>query len=325
MTTLDYGSVLGVDKPVSRLVQGTVMVGPHDLDYSFRLLDDALELGINTFDTAHIYGGGDNERTVGAWVNSRGVRDRVVLIGKGAHFNADRQRVTPWDITSDLYDSLARFNTDYIDLYLLHRDDPSFPVEPIVDCLNEHMREGRIRAFGGSNWSAARLKEANDYARSSGQTPFVASSPHFSLAEQYEEPWPGCLTITGAAAAAEREFYRQTQMPVFSWSSVANGFFSGRFTPDNLDSFEDGSDQLCVRCYCRPDNFRRLERAQKLAAEKGVTATQIALAWLLCQPLNVFPLVGARSREELEANVAALQIPLTPEEMAWLNLESDSL
>ncbi|MEJ5297833.1 MAG: aldo/keto reductase [Armatimonadota bacterium] len=322
---MDYGSVPGVDKPFSRLVQGTVMVGPHDLDYSFRLLDDALELGINTFDTAHIYGGGDNERTVGAWVNSRGVRDRVVLIGKGAHFNADRQRVTPWDITSDLYDSLARFKTEYIDLYLLHRDDPSFPVEPIVDCLNEHMREGRIRAFGGSNWSVSRLKEANDYARSSGQTPFVASSPHFSLAEQYEEPWPGCLTITGAAAAPEREFYRLTQMPVFSWSSVANGFFSGRFKPDNLDSFEDGSDQLCVRCYCRPDNFRRLERAQKLAMEKGVTATQIALAWLLRQPLNVFPLVGARSRQELEANVAALQIPLTSGEMTWLNLESDSL
>lgn len=99
---MDYGSVPGVDKPVSRLVQGTVMVGSGDLDYSFRLLDEALELGINTFDTAHIYGGGDNERTVGAWVNSRGVREKVVLIGKGAHFNPDRQRVTPWDITSDL-------------------------------------------------------------------------------------------------------------------------------------------------------------------------------------------------------------------------------
>ncbi len=322
---MQYGKVPGVDKPVSRLVQGTVMVGSHDLDYSFRLLDDALALGINTFDTAHIYGGGDNERTVGAWVNSRGVRDRVVLIGKGAHFNADRQRVTPWDITSDLYDSLARFQTDYIDLYLLHRDDPSFPVEPIVDCLNEHLREGRIRAFGGSNWSAARLQEANDYARASGQTPFVASSPHFSLAEQYEEPWPGCLTLTGQAAAAEREFYRRTQMPVFSWSSVANGFFSGRFTPENLDSFEDGSDQLCVRCYCREDNFRRLELARKLAADRGVTPTQIALAWLLAQPLNVFPLVGARSREELEANIAALDGVLTPEEAAWLNLERDAL
>ena len=157
-------AVPGIDKPVSRLVQGTMMVNSKQLEAGFAFLDAVLEQGCNTFDTAHVYGGGDNERSVGRWVHERGVRDQVVILGKGAHHNQDRQRVTPFDITSDLHDSLARFQFDYIDLYLLHRDDPSQPVGPIVEILNEHKRAGKIHAFGGSNWSVSRIQAANAYA-----------------------------------------------------------------------------------------------------------------------------------------------------------------
>ena len=96
---MQYGHVPGIDKPVSRLVQGSVMVSTRDLEGSFRLLDAIFALGCNTFDTAHVYGQGDNERAMGRWVHERGIRDQVVIIGKGAHHNADRKRVTPFDIT----------------------------------------------------------------------------------------------------------------------------------------------------------------------------------------------------------------------------------
>jgi aryl-alcohol dehydrogenase-like predicted oxidoreductase len=151
---LNYGRVPGVEKPVARIVQGTVMIGYEeegDEERSFALLDEVFAHGGTTFDTAHQYGGGDCERTLGRWVRDRGLREEVVVIGKGAHHNEDRKRVTPFDITADLYDSLARLRFDYIDLYLLHRDDPSVPVGPIVEILNEHKAEGRIHAFGGSN------------------------------------------------------------------------------------------------------------------------------------------------------------------------------
>lgn len=318
---MQYGSVSGLNKPVSRIVQGTVMISSADPGYSNALLDAVFAAGCNTFDTGHIYGGGDNERSVGRWVNERGIRDKVVLIGKGAHHNADRRRVTPWDITSDLYDSLARFQTDYIDLYLLHRDDTAFPVGPIVEVLNEHREAGRIRAFGGSNWSTRRLREANEYASQRGLTPFAASSPHFSLAEQYNEPWDNCVTITGKSQQAERDWYRESQMPLFTWSSIAAGFFTGNVRRDNAAEAAEGPWGLCAHCYAGDENFERLDRAEKLARDKGMSASQIALAWALGQGMNLFPLVGARTQAEFAENVAAFDLKLTADELAWLNLD----
>jgi len=318
VTSMPYGRIPGIHKPVSRLVQGTVMVTSKALDYGFQLLDDVFALGGNTFDTAHVYGGGDNERTVGQWVRSRGLREQVVIIGKGAHHNQDRRRVTPFDITSDLHDSLARFKFEYIDLYLLHRDDPSAPVGPIVETLNEHLRAGRIRAFGGSNWTHQRVAEANAYAREHGLTPFAATSPNFSLAEQVKEPWAECVSIGGPRGREARAWYAREGIPVFAWSSLAAGFFSGRFTRDNLAAFEDWQDKLCVNCYCYEDNFRRLDRVRELAGRKGVSVPQIAMAYVMSPPLTVFPLVGCRTREEFAINVAATAAQLTPEEIAWL-------
>ena len=133
--------------------------------------------GGNCLDTAHLYGDGDNERVVGQWTNERGLRDEIVILGKGAHNSQDRKRVTPYDILSDLHDSLARFKVDSIDLYLLHKDDPEKPVGPIVETLHAAKEAGQIDAYGGSNWSAERVQEANRYAAANGLTPFVASSP----------------------------------------------------------------------------------------------------------------------------------------------------
>ena len=177
-----YGKVTGVGKPVSRLVQGTMPLSEDDVPGSLALLDAVYEHGCRAFDTAHGYGGGACERLLGRWINERGVRDEVVILGKGAHPYDGRQRVTPEDITSDLHESLQRLGVDSIDMYVLHRDNPELPVGPIVDVLNEHKTAGKIGVFGGSNWAASRIAEANAYAAENGLEGFTVSSPNFSLA-----------------------------------------------------------------------------------------------------------------------------------------------
>ena len=320
---MEYGNIPNVDKPVSRLVQGTIMLSSAEEEYSFDLLDQVFEAGINTFDSAHLYGGGDCERVLGRWIKDRGVRKEVVILTKCCHMNTDRDRVTPFDISSDLHDSLARLYTDYIDLYLLHRDDLRVPVGPIVDTLNHYIGAGNLGVIGGSNWTHERIERANLYAATSGQQPFTVSSPNFSLAEQAEPPWTGCISISGAEGDAARSWYLENQMPLFTWSSIANGFFSGRVNRENYDSLvEEGVfDESAVRAYCTEDNFKRLDRVGQMAGEKGLSIPQVALAYVLSQPLNIFALVGGRSGDEISANLQSLQTKLSDQEMARLNLE----
>jgi aryl-alcohol dehydrogenase-like predicted oxidoreductase len=320
---MKYGDVRGVNKKVSRLVQGAIMLNAQDLEGGFALLDGAYAQGCNTFDAAHIYGGGQCERVLGQWLEARGLREEVVLLTKGAHHNADRPRVTPCDITADLRDSLARLRTWYIDLYLLHRDDPAVPVGPIVEILNEHRAQGRIHAFGGSNWSPERLEQANEYADRHRLMPMVASSPNFSLAEQVEEPWADCLTISGPQEEQARRWYAERHMPLFTWSSLARGFFSGRLSRATAEGARKLFDESMPRAYYCENNFRRLDRVEELAREKGLSVPQVALAYVLNYPLNVFALVGSMNAEEFRVNAQALELELTEKEMAWLDLRRD--
>jgi len=321
---MQYGTIPGIAKPVARLILGTMIISSQELERSFALLDEVLEMGGNALDTAHVYAGGNSERGIGQWMRARGNREQVVIISKGCHHNADRKRVTPFDLAADLHDSLARLQTDYVDVYLLHRDDPSLPVGPIVEAFNEHWRAGRIRAFGGSNWTHERIQAANEYAASHGLQPFTASSPNYGLAEQVIDPWgPGCVTLSGPQNAAARTWYQGSQMPVLAYSSLGRGFFSGRVTPENFEESKGSLDKACLTAYCHDVNFRRLERAMLLAQEKGATVPQIALAYILRSPLDVFPLIGAATGEEFAQNIAALDLPLSEAERAWLNLEQE--
>lgn len=318
MAEMVYGRLPGLEKPMPRLVQGTVMVGSADEAGSLRLLDEVFALGGTAFDTAHVYGDGDNERTFGRWVRSRGIRDEVVVVAKGAHHNEDRRRVTPFDVTADLHDSLARFGFEDVDLYVLHRDDPAVPVGPIVEVLNEHRKAGLIRAFGGSNWSHERVAEANRYAEEHGLTPFAVSSPNFSLAEQVQAPWEGCVSIGGPSGREARAWYAEQHLPLLTWSSLAGGFFSGRFRRDNLESFASYLDRLCVTSYAYEENFGRLDRAEQMAADKGVSLPQLALAYVLSQPLDIYALVGCGSGAEFADNIQALGLKLSDQERGWL-------
>ena len=321
---MPYGQVEGIEKPVSRLVLGTMIINTQELDKSFQLLDMAKELGCNTLDTAIVYAGGDSERAIGQWMEERGNREEMVIVSKGCHHNADRQRVTPYDLTADIHDSLARLRTDYIDMYMLHRDNPEVPVGPIVERLNKHMQEGLINVAGASNWTHERIQEANDYAEMNGLKGFAASSPHFSLAVQVENPWgPGCVGISGPEQEDAREWYREQNMPVFAYSSLARGFFSGRISPDNYEETRELLDNACRTAYCHEVNFNRLERAEQLADEKGLSVPQIATAYIMNTDLNLFALMGVEKREEMEANIEAARVELSDAEMEWLELKRD--
>jgi aryl-alcohol dehydrogenase-like predicted oxidoreductase len=303
--SMKYGRVEGIEKPISRLVMGSMMFFSDDLPFACAMLDAFAEMGGNCIDTANIYGGGRSERAVGSWLQLRDNRDQIVLIGKGAH--------TPYctveNINRQIVESLARLQTDYVDLWLMHRDNADVPVGDFVECLNENLRAGRVRAFGVSNWTITRIDAANAYAREHGLTGFAASSPNLSLAVWNEPQWSGCVTASDSESLS---WYEQTQTPLFSWSSQAKGFFTGRFRKD------DRSDTEIVRVWFNDENFRRLERAEELAGKKGVTATQIAVAYVLCQPFPTFALIGPQSIEETRTSAMGLDVELSAQEMKWL-------
>ncbi|WP_062950280.1 aldo/keto reductase [Brachybacterium sp. sponge] len=304
-----YGSIPGVDKQVSRLVMGCD--NQMNLAHASAMFDAFFEMGGTTFDTAFIYGGGYIEKLVGQWVRNRGVREDVVMITKGAH----TPHCDPESLTRQLEESLERQGTDYADLYMMHRDNTDIPVGEFVDVMDEHLRAGRIRAYGGSNWTPERVDEANAYAKANGRTGFTILSNHFGLAEALDVPWAGCVHATDPDSKAWLE---ERGIALLPWSSQARGFFTGRAHP------EDRSDAELVRCYYSDENFERLARAEELGAERGVPATAIALAFVLHQQFPTFALFGPRSIGEMRSSTLGLGVELSAQEMAWLDLRSPS-
>jgi len=300
---MEYGNLPGLDKRISRLVLGVMGGGAHGV----AMADEFFAQGGNCFDTGYIYGNGATDRNLGAWIKLRGVREKVVILAKGAH----TPHCNPKALSSQLLETLDRLQTDHTDLYIMHRDNPEVPVEEFVDVLNEHVKAGRIRVFGGSNWTMERIDAANAYAKAKGLRGFGVLSNNFSLARMVEAPWDGCL----ACSQPEwRPWLEKSRMPVFSWSSQGRGFFA-RGNPD------DRSEKELVRCWYADDNFRRLDRARELAKKRGVEPVNIALAYVLRQPTPMWALVGPANMKEISSCVSALAIELSPNELRWLNLE----
>ena len=300
---MTHGTISGISKPISRLVLGC------DKQRSYReaaeMFDDFFERGGNAFDTAHVYGEGLQERLLGRWLRSRGLREQVLVIGKGGH----TPHCTPEGLTRQLQESLDRLHADHVDLYLIHRDNPDVPAGEFIDVLNEHARAGRMIAFGASNWTVERFEAANEYAARKGVKSFLASSNQFSLARMMSPPWPGCLS---ASDAESRAWHERTQMPLLAWSSQARGFFTDRAHPDRREN-----DDL-VRCWYSPENFGRRERAIAMAKERGVSPTSIALAYVLAQPFPTLALIGPRTIEQSRAAFQDFGITLTAEDVRWL-------
>ena len=295
-----YGRIDGVEKDVSRLVMGVIRQEGME-----PILDEFFERGGNCLDTAYIYG---TQQFLGEWIKDRNVRDKAVIFDKGAH----TPHCTPDGLDKQILEGLERMQTDYIDIYMMHRDDPQVPIGEFMDVFHEHLSAGRIHAFGGSNWTIERIEAANGYARSAGRPGFSAISNNFSLARMVEAPWAGCLA---SSDQRWRKWLTETQMPLLGWSSQAQGFVAGKADPD------DRSDAELVRCWYSDDNFQRLARAGELAEKLGAPTVAVALAYVLCQPFATFPLIGPRALEEMRTSFMAMDVELAPDQLAWLNLE----
>lgn len=294
----------GLDLPMSRLVMGcdSQCSPPH----ASILFDAYFESGGNVFDTAHIYGGGRHERMVGQWIMNRAVREEVAVIGKGGH----TPHCLPEHIIVQLETSLDRLHTDHVDLYLVHRDNLDLPIGELIDVLHDLVERGWARAYGVSNWSLERLKEGMAYAEAHGRRLPAALSNNFSLARMANPEWPGCMA---ASDPDYRAWLAASRMPLLAWSSQANGFFV-REDPG------DRPDRASADPWHSDDNRERKARAAALAAEKGVSAINVALAYVLRQPFPLLALIGPRTLEELRTSLPACAVELTDEEMAWLDL-----
>ncbi len=310
---MQYGTLDGVEneagdpKKISKIVLGTMLEGSIEpLTHGLALFDDFFERGGTCFDTAHIYGGGAGERVMGHWLATRGVRNDVTLLVKGAH----PPHCTPDGFRRELEISLDRLGTRG-DIYMLHRDNLQVPIGEWVDALAEGVHQGFYRTFGGSNWSIERLQEANNYAKSKGLPGFSCASNNFSLARLVAPVWNGCIASSDADS---KQWFEQSGLSLFAWSSQARGFFARAaqtFTQDTE----------LVRCWYSDDNFERLSRAQQLADQKGVSPVVIAAAFVLAQKFPLYALIGPRSLAETRDSMDALAIELSEQEVKWLNLE----
>lgn len=302
---MELGTIPGVETPLSRLVLGVDnQVRPEQA----QMFDRWFEAGGRAFDTGWLYGGGAPERLLGEWLRRTGVRGEVVIVDKVAHSPNCR----PDAVGPQLLDCLERLAVDRIDLLLLHRDDPGVPAGEFVDALEEQRRAGRIAAYGGSNWSTARVDAANEHASAVGAAGFAALSNNVALAHMIDVPWPGCLSMSDD----DRAWAATTQTAILPWSSQGRGFFTPLAGPG-----KEANEEI-VRVWYSDENFERKARAAKLGAERGVDEINVALAWVLAQPYPTFPLIGPRTPDELASSLRALDVGLTPEEVAWLDLRA---
>jgi predicted dehydrogenase/aryl-alcohol dehydrogenase-like predicted oxidoreductase len=301
-----YGTMAGIEKPLSRLIFGAD--NQTDFPYAAVMFDDFVERGGTVIDTAYVYGRGVCESMVGHWLRARGVREEIVLLGKGAH----TPHCFPDAIGSQLSESLGRLQTDYVDLYLMHRDNVEVPVGEFMDALHSLREAGRIRAYGVSNWSIRRIEEANRYAEEKGIPGLAGVSNNLSLARMVQVPWAGCET---ASDAETRQWLAERQMPLLAWSSQAHGFFTGRVAR--------GSDPsaMVMRCWGAEDNFLRLDRVNELARRRGCSPVSVTLAWVLQQPFPTYALIGCRTVAEMRSTWEGLAVELTEQERDWLDLK----
>jgi predicted dehydrogenase/aryl-alcohol dehydrogenase-like predicted oxidoreductase len=301
----------GVATPISQLM--ICSNNRRTLAEGAMVWDAWLEAGGNAFDTGFVFGDGLYERVLGKWIALRNVAKDVVVLVKGGH----TPYCLPDAIEYQLDASLERLGFDRAQIYALHRDNLDVPVGEFIDVLNRLRSRGKISTFGASNWTAARLAEANAYAEKRGLEPFRFLKNNLSLAEMLKPVWPGNMSSNNPETLS---LLRQGGLAHLSWNPEARGYF----LPEALRQHpprDTGSEPEV--CFGGPRNAERLKRAAIIAAEQGKTPDDVALAWVLGQPFPSFAITTPQSPGEVAQLLPALDVDLSDKDLAWLNLETD--
>lgn len=280
---------------------------------SFRLLDGFVAAGFNFIDTADVYArwapgntGGESETIIGNWLKARGGRDRVIIATKlGIEMGPGRKGLSRAYMMQAVEESLRRLQTDYIDLYQSHRDDPETPLEETLAAYQELIRQGKVRAIGASNFTAPRLAAALETSRRLGLPRYESLQPHYNLVER--DAFEGELE---ALCLKEK-------LGVIGYYSLASGFLTGKYRSEaDTAGHTRGAG---AKKYLNEKGFRTLTALDAVAKAHGARPGQIALAWLIARPSVTAPIVSATTLDQLAEMVRAPEITLTAAEIAAID------
>ena len=274
---------------------------------AFSILDTYYAAGGNWLDTARVYCVEllapedrkphflDSEAVLGRWIKSRNVRDKITVSTKGAHWDLDtkERRVKPDFIRSDIALSLEKLGMNSVDIYFLHNDDPTIPVEVIMPVMHELVESGKTKAIGCSNWKINRIREANAFAENNGLTPFSIGQAKWSYAAPTDEMPAGSVSME--ESPEEYAGYKELAMPFMAHSSQARGFFI------KASKFGFSEESLGrAAAFLSPKNNRRAEIVQQIAKQENISVSAAAFAYLWSRDIPVTALVGPYSAEHLK-------------------------
>jgi len=296
---------------VSEICLGTMMFGgPTPEDESLRMIERALDAGVNFLDTADKYNAGESERVVGKALDGR--REEIVLatkvalpMGEGPNMSGSSRK----HIIEGCEASLRRLGTDYIDLYYLHKPDPDTPIEESLSAMNDLVRQGKVLYVGLSNFAAWRVADALGLQALRGWDRLAAVQPLYNIANRdiEIELLPAC---------------EELGLGVVTYSPIARGVLTGKYARGDEIPEESragrGNERL-MQTEFRPSNFELARQVVALAEEVGCTAAQLAVAWVMANELVTCPIIGPRTPEQLEDNLGALEVEITPQTEARID------
>jgi aryl-alcohol dehydrogenase-like predicted oxidoreductase len=292
---------------------GNVFGWTADEPTSFRLLDAFVDSGLNLIDTADVYStwasghrGGESETVIGNWFKRTGKRDKIVIATKaGKRMGDGRRGLSRKYIMQAVEDSLRRLQTDCIDLYQSHEDDPTTPLEETLGAFADLVKSGKVRAIGASNYSGARLQQSLDISSRFGFPSYETLQPEYNLyARQTFE--------TDLRPVCER-----SGLGVLPYFSLAAGFLTGKYRSEkDLAQSPRGAG---VKKYLNERGYRVLNVLDQVSREKNATPAQIALAWLIAQPTVVAPLASATNVTQWNELQASVRLSLSAADIALLN------
>ena len=314
---MEYVNLGGTGLRVSRVCLGMMSFGAHEsrawaLDEAAAepIVRQAVEGGIIFFDTADVYNGGESEVLTGRLLQKLfGMREEYVVATKvrGTTMPGENGRgLSRKHILASIDASLQRLGLDYVDLYQIHRWDPGTPVEETMEALHDVVRAGKARYLGASSMFAWQFAKAQATAERKGGTRFVSMQNHYNLVyrEEEREMIPQCL---------------DQGVGIIPWSPLARGFLAGnRHRAGGGRTTRAASDQYAAQMYFQPEDFAVVDAVEAVAARRGVSAAQVALAWLLHQPGVTAPIIGASKMAHLDEAVAALDLQLDETELREL-------